>query len=260
MPDCNRDVAEDAAAHALVGDRMVARRTYEGVRVVDDPLDDGVDGRDAGPGREQRDLVARAVHERVVARVSASSVAELSNELHVGGGVHAGHLLDAGRRRPEAVEMLPQAADFDEAVDPSDPIGRLGVRPRFHHSSGGHHGCRRTRVMPQEPLVVDERGSARPRAHIIPNGVRRQASTSAAPARPGLPVSVNISRSGVGWIRAFDKDIGFRVARVESQATCACCQPILGALTSEGAASIDLSCAYVKDNRLGASRPDVPIA
>ena len=197
MPDCDRDVPEDAAAHAPVGDRMVARRPHEGVRVVDDPLDDGVDGRDAGAGGEQRDLEARAVHERVVARVAAGSVAELSNEIHVGRGVHAGHLFDAGRRRPGAVEVVPQTADLDEAVDPPDPVGRLGVRPRLDHSSRGHHGGRRARVMPQEPLVVDEPGSAQRRAHVIPNGVSREAPTGAAP-RCGLVVSVEHPPVGIG--------------------------------------------------------------
>ena len=48
-----RGVAEDAAAHAPVGQRVVARRPDEGVRVVDAPLDDRVDGGQAGAGGER---------------------------------------------------------------------------------------------------------------------------------------------------------------------------------------------------------------
>ena len=168
MTDGNRDVAEDAAAHAHVGERVVAWRPNEGVGVVEFPLDDSVDGRDARPCGEECDLEARAVDERILAGVSAGSVAEVANEVDVRCVVDAGDLLQGGRLWTKPPHMFAESADLDEAVDATNPVRRLGVEARLHHPPGGYHRGGRPRVMPQEALVVDEPRFALRPAHEQP--------------------------------------------------------------------------------------------
>ena len=151
-----RGVGEDAAAHAVLGERVMARRPHERVGVVELAREHGVDGREARAGGERRDLVRARPDGREEPGVAVPRRGQLGDALEVGRGVEAQQLLALGRPRAQLDELLAEPAHLDEAADAPHALGRLGVRARLDERGRGHHRRRRAGVVPEHALVEDE--------------------------------------------------------------------------------------------------------
>jgi len=107
----DRDVVEQAEAHAAVGLGVMAGRPHERVGVVDLPVEHRIDGRDRTARTEQRDRVrARPERRLAVAGVGAARRRPLDQPVEVPRSVHSQHLLARGGPGPQRRQPLEQPA------------------------------------------------------------------------------------------------------------------------------------------------------
>jgi hypothetical protein len=121
----DRDVVEDAEAHARVGDGVVSAGVHERVAVVDPPLHHRVHHRDGATRGERGDLVPAAAERRD----AVSGVAPLG-ELALGhdpvvvlDGVHPQDLLAGRVAGGDLLDLVDESADLDQFVDPPLVVG-----------------------------------------------------------------------------------------------------------------------------------------
>src|SRR2546430_3212246 len=134
----------------------MARRPHERVRVVDLAVEHSVDSGDAAARGQQRDLVRAVAEWREVTGVAAKRVAVALDAGDVLRRVHAQDLLFGRRARLEQRQVVEEAADLEQILDPAFALRALDVRERLHGEAGGHHPRRRSGVVPHVQLVPDE--------------------------------------------------------------------------------------------------------
>ncbi len=78
---------------------MVAGRTDERIDVVDDPVEDGIDGGDAATRRQECDLVAPQPERGQAASITTAGRRQVADPLVVVGGVDAPDLLSVAGTR-----------------------------------------------------------------------------------------------------------------------------------------------------------------
>ena len=166
----DRDVPEDAEAHALVGLGVVTGRADQRVRVVDAPLEHCVDGRDHAARGEQRDLVAARAERREHAGVAAVLGRELLHPLEVRARVHAQHLVLARHARRERDELREQARHLEQVAQTPLGVGVLGMPVGLDHAPGGDEPRRGARVVPEVALVEEKPGSGGHLRALSPSG------------------------------------------------------------------------------------------
>ena len=152
----DRDVGEDAEPLPGITLGVMAGRPDERVRVVDLAVEHRVHSGDAAAGGQQRDLVRAVAERREVAGVAAERVALALDAGDVLGRVQAQDLLFGRRARLEQQQVVDEAADLDQVLDPALALRALDVGQRLHRETGGHDPGRRAGVVPHVQLVPDQ--------------------------------------------------------------------------------------------------------
>src|SRR5438270_11294102 len=134
----------------------MARRPHERVRVVDLAVEHSVDSGDAAARGQQRDLVRAVAEWREVTGVAAKRIALALDAGDVIRRVQSQDLLFGRRARLEQRQVVEEAADLEQLLDPAFALRALDVGERLHGEAGGHHPRRRSGVVPHVQLVPDE--------------------------------------------------------------------------------------------------------
>ena len=171
MSDPDSHVREEAEAHAEVGERMVAGRTHQGIRVVDDAVEHGVDRRDRSAGREGGDLEGAVAERRLAARIPTPALRELTDALDVAGSVDEAELLDGRLPWRQHHEPVGQPGRVEEVLEPPLRGGTLRVLPRLEPAAGGKLRRARAGVVPHHPLVPHEPRLPIDRHAVLPSAI-----------------------------------------------------------------------------------------
>ena len=161
----DRDVAEEAEAHALARERVMAGRAHERVDVVGVAVEHGVAGRHDAARREQRDLVGARAERREAAGIAAVVVRQRLDVVDVAALVEAADLLDRGHARVDRAQLRRHARGVHQVLEAAFRERVLGMRVRLDPAARGKRGGCVPRVVPHVALVPDQSGRHRRLPH-----------------------------------------------------------------------------------------------
>ena len=123
----DRDVVQQAEAHAARGRGVMAGRAHERDAVVHLPPLHGIRERDARAGGQQRDLVRVRRDVRVGVETAAAPGAQLGQALQVARLVRRGCLLGRGRAEVQPLHARERAAGLQQVHNGAQAVGALRV-------------------------------------------------------------------------------------------------------------------------------------